>query len=496
MNEHTIGRVAIVGAGPGDPGLLTLAAARELAAAEVVFYDALASPAVLRHARPGADLRYVGKRAGSHALSQEEINTLLVSEARAGRRVVRLKGGDPFVFGRGGEEALALRDAGIPFVVVPGVTSAIAAPAYAGIPVTHRGVSTGFLVVTGSESSDEDSDVDWEAAARVPTLVILMGLASLDRNMERLRAAGKPPSTPAALVRWGTRTDQVVLTGTVADIAARARDANLSSPIVTIVGDVVGLAPHLAWFDPGPLAGTSVVVTRARAQASDLADRLEALGARVIEAPTISVCLRDDTPALLQALEGPWDWVVFTSQNAVDAAFAALARIGRDARAFAAARIAAVGAATEAALAGHGLRADFVPSRATGATLASELPGAAGARILFLASSLAGDALATALAARGAHVEQVTAYDNVSEPLDAERLREVTGADAITFTSASTARNLRQALGEQPLAPSTKLVSIGPQTSAAVREAFGRLDREAKEPSIEALVAAVRELLA
>lgn len=496
MSDWKIGRVAIVGAGPGDPGLLTLAAAREIAEADIVLYDALASPAILRHAKPGAEVRYVGKRAGAHALSQEEINALLVSEARAGKRVIRLKGGDPFVFGRGGEEALALRAAGIPYVIVPGVTSAIAAPAYAGIPVTHRGLSSGFLVVTGSDSGDEGADFDWDAAARAPTLVILMGVASLSRNMERLLAAGKPPATPVALVRWGTRTDQTVATGTIATIAACAEEAGITSPVVTVVGDVVDLAGKLAWFDPGPLAGRRVVVTRARARASDLASRLEALGAQVVEAPTIAVKLRDGEPALLDALQRPWDWVIFTSAEAVEAVFAALSQHGLDARALAGSRLATIGGATSSALAAHGLRTDFVPSRATGAALAAELPSAGDTEILYPASSLAGNGLAERLIERGARVLQVTAYENVFEPVDHERLREVAEAHAITFTSASTARNLRRALGNQPVAATTKLVSIGEQTSAAVRDAFGRVDREAAEPSLDALIAAVREVLA
>ncbi|MCC7363342.1 MAG: uroporphyrinogen-III C-methyltransferase [Dehalococcoidia bacterium] len=492
----TPGHVFIVGAGPGDPGLVTVAGVRAIGAADVVLYDALSAPALLRHARPGAELVYVGKRAGQHALPQEAIEALIVRRALEGATVCRLKGGDPFVFGRGGEEALACRRARVPFTVVPGVTSAIAAPAYAGVPVTHRDLAASFLVVTGNESGDDgETTIDWHAAARAETLVILMGVATLEANMARLVAAGLDPATPVACVRWGTRPDQEVLRGTVATIADEARRVGLKSPVVTVVGAVATLADELAWFEPGPLAGKRIVVTRARAQASDLAAMLEALGAYVVEAPVITVHPRPENIAT-DCVSGCWDWIVFTSANGVDAFFQALDGAGLDTRSLGGVKVAAVGEATAGALRARGVRPDFVPSRATSEMLAAELPRVHGARVYLPVSSLTDDRLSQALRKRGAHVDQVAAYENVPEALDAERLRGVLEADAVAFTSASTARNLRAALGDAELPAGARLVSIGAQTSASVREHFGRVDREAVEPTLDALVAAIREVLA
>ena len=486
----SIGRAWLVGAGPGDPGLLTLAGRDAIAGADVILYDALVAPAILRHAQPGAERIYVGKRAGAHALSQDVIEQLIVEHALAGKRVCRLKGGDPFVFGRGGEEALACRRAGVPFVIVPGISSALAGPAYAGIPVTHRRVAERFTVMTGREAGEEDSgDEPRDPAAE--TLVILMGMSTLTESLEQLVVDGRDPATPAAAVRWGTRTDQQVVRATLGTLAERAREAGLGSPAAIVVGNVVSLAEDLAWFTPGPLAGQSIVVTRSRAQAGTLSVSLEALGAHVVEAPVIRLKHRggDVLP------EGRWDWIVFTSANGVEAFFAALSDAGRDARSLAGTRIAAVGDATATALSARAVRPDFLPSRATGACLGAELPVADGERVLFPASMLADEGLAEALRARGASVEQAAFYDNVPEPLDAEALRETLEADAITFTSASTAQYLRQALGGAEISPATKLISIGPKTTEAVLAAFGRVDAEAAEPNLDALVAATREAL-
>lgn len=491
----TTGHAWIVGAGPGDPGLVTVAGARAIAGADLVLYDALVAPALLRGTKPGAELLYVGKRAGQHALPQERMNELLVEAALAGRKVVRLKGGDPFVFGRGSEEALACKAAGVPFTIVPGITSAIAAPAYAGIPVTHRGLSAGVHVITGSEAGDDGGSIDWDAAARAGTLVILMGVSTLGASMCSLALAGKAPETPVACVRWGTRPDQEVVRGTIGTIAEIAAEVGLQSPVVTVVGPVAALAEQLAWFAPGPLAGKRIVVTRARTQASSLAADFEALGAYVVEAPAIAVRYRPDDLTTDERVSSRWDWIAFTSANGVDAFFEALAGAGRDARALSTTKVAAVGEATAAALLARGIRPDFEPSRATGECLAAELPRVQGGRVLLPVSSLTDDRLAGGLRKRGALVEQVAAYDTVAEDLDEERRREVAEADAVTFTSASTARNLRAALGEAALPAGAKLVSIGAQTSAAVLEAFGRLDAEADEPSLEALVAATRKAL-
>ena len=494
MNDR--GHVWIVGAGPGDPGLLTVAGARALAAADVVLYDALAAPSLLREVRPNAELVYVGKRSGRHQLTQEAINVALVDHATAGKAVVRLKGGDPFVFGRGSEEALACRAAGVAFTVVPGISSALAAPAYAGIPVTHRGLASNFLVITGNDAGEGGDTVDWAAAARADTLIILMGVSSLAENMTRLVGASKPTGTPVACIRWGTRADQRVLRGTVGTIAELAREARLESPVVTVVGPVAALADELAWFEPGPLAGKRIVVTRARAQASDLATRFEALGAYVIEAPALRVALLPENITHDERVSSRWDWIVFTSQNGVDAFFTALALGGRDTRALGTTQIAAVGEATAERLAGHGVLPDFQPPRATSGALGDALPQVSGARILLPVSNLTDDRLAQSLRKRGAHIEQVVAYETHFEPLDDERRRQVLAADAITFTSASTARNLAEALGGAPLPATTKLVSIGAQTSDAVRAAFGRLDAQAEEPGLDSLIEATRQALA
>jgi uroporphyrinogen III methyltransferase/synthase len=488
------GRVFIVGAGPGDPGLLTLAAAKALAEADVVLYDALASPAVLRHARPGADVRYVGKRSRDHAYPQAELTELLVSLARGGKKVVRLKGGDPFIYGRGGEEARACREAGVPYTVIPGITSAIAAPAYAGIPLTYRGLAEHFLVVTG-HTADPLRTPDWELAARVHTLVILMGVETFASIAEALIAAGKDPETPAAAVRWGTRPDQQVVLATIGTLAEEMAGARLESPAVIVVGVVASLARELAWFTPGPLAGRRIVVTRARSQSSDLAAALEALGAYVVEAPVIGICSNASDTALQDAVSSHPDWLLFTSANAVAATFEALQARSLDARALAGAKLAAVGTATAHALRERGLVADFVPSKATSEALTAELPIERGEVAVLPASSLTGESVAAALRARGAAVTQVVAYTNVPQPLDAQQRREVLEADVITFTSASTARNLREALEGTPLAASTRLVSIGPQTSAAVIEAFGHVDREASSPALESLIEAVQAVL-
>ena len=494
--DASTGHVWLVGAGPGDPGLLTIAAARALSRADVVLYDALAPAAVLRHARPEARIEYVGKRAGAQILPQDEIESQMVAYAQEGLQVVRLKGGDPLVFGRGGEEALALKKAGVPFTIIPGITSALAALAYAGIPVTHRGLAASFMVVTGSEADDDEGGaVDWSAAARVDTLVVLMGMASLATIARRLMSAGRSGGTPAAVVRWGTRPDQQVVRATLASIAEASRRAGVSSPAVIVVGEVASLSEQLAWFVPGPLAGHSVVVTRARASSSSLAELLEALGARVIEAPAIAIQPRQD---LIddERVGSRWDWVVFGSQNAVDAFFEALLATGRDARSLGATKIAAVGQATARALAARGLIADFIPSRGTSEVLASELESVSGARIFLPVSNLTNQRLADALRRRGALVEQIIAYDTVHQPLSGAVLGDILQADAITFASGSAARNLRAALGEAQVRADARLISIGPEASKAVAGAFGRVDREAQEPSIDALVDAVAEELA
>lgn len=490
------GHVTIAGAGPGDPGLITVAAAKALAEAEVVIFDALANPILLRTTRPGAILIDAGKRSGDHTLSQREIEALIVSHARAGLRVLRLKGGDPFVFGRGGEEALACARAGIPFTIIPGVTSAIAAPAYAGIPVTHRGVARNFAVITG-DAGDEDAPGRWRSAAAADTVVILMGAATLEANMLALIAVGKPPSTPVACIQWGTHAKQRVVSGEVESIARIVTEARLGSPMVVVVGDVVRLAEEIGWHSVGPLAGRRIVVTRARDQASGLVALLEGLGADVIEAPVIRTTLVEPNPELVKAIESmaPGAWIVLASGRGVEALVAAVQSRGRDARSLAHLRIAAIGEATATALALFGIRADFVPKPSTSAALAAQLP-LDGGPVLILASNLSGEQLANGLRIRGASTRTVVGYLTGEETLDEPALELVHRADAITFTSSSTVVNLHRALAGHIVPPETRLLSIGPRTSATLKATFGRVDGVAREATIGALAATVVEALA
>ncbi|MCZ7529448.1 MAG: uroporphyrinogen-III C-methyltransferase [Acidimicrobiia bacterium] len=485
--------VALVGAGPGDPGLLTLRGAELLADAEAVVYDRLAAPALLDLAPPGAERIFVGKAPGDVAMTQDAINQTLVRLGAAGKRVVRLKGGDPFVFGRGGEEAQALERAGIEFEVVPGITSAISAPAYAGIPVTHRGLSTHVTVVTGHEDpAKERSDVDWEAlAAAGGTLVILMGVARLEEIAARLLAAGRSGDTPLAAVARGTRPDQQTRRSTLGEVAEGGLPA-LSSPAVIVVGEVAAL--DLSWFEKRPLHGRTVVVTRAREQSSGLRRRLETLGARVVELPTIQI---EDLPFELPELTG-YAWIVFTSANGVSAFFErGLTASGLDARALAGSKVAAIGPGTADALAQRGVIVDVTPERFVAESLLEALPAdGRGERVLIPRAEQARDVLPDGLAARGFGVDVLPVYRTTrAEPdaadLDAVRNGEV---DCVTFTSSSTVWNFRDAIGDLgDVTPD--VVSIGPVTSATAEQAGLPVTVEAAEHTIDGLVAAVCDLL-
>ncbi|HET7585126.1 MAG TPA: uroporphyrinogen-III C-methyltransferase [Gemmatimonadaceae bacterium] len=501
------GIVYLVGAGPGDPGLLTVRARELLDDCDAIVHDALVNadilPAPGSSRKEAPELHFVGKRGGAPSTPQEAITALLVELARAGKRVVRLKGGDPFVFGRGSEEAQALAAAGIPFEVVPGVTAGIAASAYAGIPVTHRGVSTSVTFVTGHEDPAKgESDTDWSALARAGgTLVLYMGVARLAPIMDALRAGGRPGSTPAAVVEWGTYPRQRTVTATVDTIAERAAAEGISAPAITIVGGVVALREEIAWWERRPLAGRRVIVTRARDQASVLVARLRALGAEVIEAPAIRVerVHGADVEHALGAL-GSFDWVVFTSQNAVVHFWEALRARGRDARAFAGARVAAVGPATADALIACGISADVLPER----FVAAELPAAmaaqgalTGARVLFPRGASARDTVPAALREMGATVLEACVYRTVpGDASDGEgtTLRAETQADLVTFTSSSTVRNYVERVGREH-ATRIPAVSIGPVTSATAREMGIPLHAEASEATIDALVDAVVRVL-
>jgi uroporphyrinogen III methyltransferase/synthase len=483
--------VYLVGAGPGDPGLLTVRGAELLRRAQVVVYDRLASPALLDLAPAAAERIDVGKAPGRVAMTQDQINEVLVERGRAGLEVVRLKGGDPFVFGRGGEEAEACRDGGVAFEVVPGITSAIAAAAYAGIPVTHRGLSTSVTIVTGHEDPAKGTtDTDWDALARAGgTIVVLMGAGRLTEIAKALMAGGRDGDTPVAAVRWGTRPEQRTVRGTLATID----QLGVEAPSAIVVGAVAGL--DLAWFESRPLFGRTIVVTRAREQASELRTRLEVLGAQVIELPSIALESMAFTLPTLDAFA----WLLFTSANGVDAFFdGGLVPAGLDARALAGLRVAAIGPGTADALARRGVRADLVPERFVAESLLEAFPDPErpGTRVLLARAETARDVLPEGLAARGYEVEVLPVYRTVPVAPDAADIARVRAGDvdAITFTSSSTVQNFCDATGAIA-DPQPAVISIGPVTSGTARELGLRVDAEADPHTIDGLVAAVLDAL-
>lgn len=501
------GVVYLVGAGPGDPGLLTVRGQKLLEQADAVVYDYLANPVLLDLCRSQAERIYVGKKAAHHAMTQEQINALLVERGRAGQRIVRLKGGDPFVFGRGGEECEALATAGIRFEVVPGITAAIAAPAYAGIPVTHRDLNSSFTFITGHEKEDEhrdpasrgreaaagSSDIDWSAVARLPCLAFYMGVKSLPRICAKLIEHGMDPSIPAATIRWGTRPQQRTVTATVATLAERVEAAQLAPPALTIIGQVVSLRDTLNWFERRPLFGKTVVVTRTRQQASTLSERLRELGAEVLEAPTIEIHPLADGSRVIGSLRaaasGEYDWLVLTSANAVTETRRQLFAAGLDTRALAGVKVAAVGEATASALRAElALQPDLVPPQAIAESLADALSAAdaiAGARFLLLRADIGRPLLLERLESGGAaRVDDVAIYETRIASALPPQLLEALGErqiEWVTFTSSSTAKNFTLLLGpdyHQRL-DGVKLASIGPVTTATLREL-------GLEPSVQA----------
>jgi uroporphyrinogen III methyltransferase / synthase len=485
------GSVILVGAGPGDPGLLTRRGEDALRAADVVVHDRLANPELLELAPPGAERISVGKAPGRVELDQEGINSLLVEHALAGRRVVRLKGGDPFVFGRGGEEAEALAAAGIAFEVVPGITSAIAAPAYAGIPVTHRGRSTHVTIVTGHEDPEKgEADVEWAALARAGgTLVILMGASRVGDIAAALIAGGLAPDTPVAAIRNGTRPDQTTVRATLGTVGA----ADVRAPSAIVVGDVAAL--ELAWFEARPLFGRRVVVTRAREQASELRSRLVELGASVMELPSIVI---ERMPVELPDLAA-YAWLVCTSANGVDALFdEGLASRGLDARALGNVRVAAIGPGTAAAFARHGISADLVPERFVAESLLDAFPdpSASRERVLLARAEVARDVLPAGLTSRGYVVDVLPVYRTRRAAPDAAAVTAVQSGDvdAVTFTSSSTVEGFCEVVGTLP-DPQPLVVSIGPVTSSTARSRGMRVDAEATEHTIDGLVAVLVDRL-
>ncbi len=488
--------VYLIGAGPGDPGLLTIRGKWALETADTVVYDRLAGERILSYANPEAELLYVGKSPQRHTLRQEEINALLVEKALEGRRVARLKGGDPFVFGRGGEEAEYLRQRGVPYEVVPGISSAIAAPAYAGIPLTHRDYTTAVGIFTGHEDPHKGmSDIPWAAAAQLKTAVFLMGMENLEGIVGELLRAGRSPGTPVALVRWGTRPEQETMTGTLSTIAAAAVQRGFSSPAVIVVGEVVNLRRELAWFEMRPLFGCRVVVTRSRTQASALSRQIEELGGEAYEFPCLRITPPADPEPLRRAVReaGSYQWLVFTSQNGVEAFFRVLREGKSDVRRLAGVRLAAIGPATAAALRERGLEPDLVPEEYRAERVAEGLLPllAPGDRVLLPRAAEAREVLPQQLREAGIRVNVVEAYRSVPDArpggmLDDLRHKLADGRiGALTFASSSTVRNFVAVVGKETGGALT--VCIGPITAATAREAGLTVDAVAEEYTIDGL---------
>lgn len=493
------GKVYIVGAGPGDPGLLTVKGMQCIRAADVVIYDHLVSDALLRHASPSARLIYAGKKGGDHALPQAEINELLLREAAEGNSVVRLKGGDPFIFGRGGEEAFVLARAGIPFEVVPGVTSAIAVPAYAGIPLTHRGHTSTVAFVTGHEDpSKAESDIDWDKLAGVGTIVFLMGMKNLSQILENLMRCGRDGDSPAALIRRGTMPDQETLTGSIKDIGEKARTRNFRPPAILVVGTVVSLRDELNWFERKPLFGKGIVITRPEDQAEELSRLLSEQGARIILFPTVRIVPPDswqDLDGCICRLED-YSWIVFTSANGVTFFFRRLAEQGGDVRDLKGIRICTIGPATAAAIERRGIRVDLMPDEffSEGVVRAFAGRNIAGKKILLPRAAEARDVIPAGLSGMGAEVEQIVVYRTVNSGRkkgELEGFIKEKKVDVITFTSSSTVKNFIEIMGPGELPEAIGIACIGPVTVAAAREAGMRVDIFQERYTIPSLVEAI-----
>ncbi len=499
------GKVYLIGAGPGDPGLITVRGRECIARAEVILYDHLANDTLLTFAPPGAELIYAGKVGGAHNREQWQINEMLVEKARAGKVVARLKGGDSFIFGRGGEECEALVAAGIPFEIVPGVTAGIGAPAYAGIPLTHRNFTTSVAFVTGHEHpGKETSEIDWERLSLGSgTIVFYMGMKNLPEIAANLVANGRSPQTPVALIRWGTRPEQEVLTGCLSDIAEKAAKAGFKPPAVTVVGEVVALREKLRWFDNRPLSGRSILVTRATDQAGEFSEILGGLGARVLECPTISLVPPTDYSELDLAIGSlaRFDWLIFTSANAVKFFFARLADLGRDTRSIGACRVCAVGPRTAAALLPFGVHADLVPEdyKGEGVVEAFRAMDVSGQRFLFPRGDKAREVIPAGLATLGGEVTSPVTYCNVmptAVPISVTEALEGKKIDCVTFTSSSTVQNFAAMLGENSflrLLAGVAVAAIGPVTARTCRELGLAIAIEPQEYTLAALSEAIMQ---
>ncbi|TAJ23348.1 MAG: uroporphyrinogen-III C-methyltransferase [Nitrospirae bacterium] len=500
----TSGKVYLVGAGPGDPSLLTLRGKECLEQADVVFYDYLANPVLLDHVPARAERIYVGRRGRGAYRDQCEINRLIVEKAKAGKAVVRLKGGDPFVFGRGGEEAEAVAAAGLSFEVVPGVTAAVAAPAYAGIPVTHRTMASTVTFVTGHEDPTKgDSSLEWPRLASANgTLVFLMGMKNLPAIVEHLTREGKPPDTPVALIRWGTRSTQRTVVGTLRDIVAKAEAARLEPPTTIVIGPVVRLREQLNWFETRPLFGKRILVTRAKEQAGELSQLLRSYGADPVECPTIQIVPPDSWSGLDEAIaELPrYQWLIFTSVNGVRPFMDRLRHQGLDVRALSGLKLCCIGPRTAEELARHGLQADLVPAefQAEGVIDGLKAAGIAGLRVLIPRAEVAREILPEQLRAAGAEVRVVTAYRTVLPSVDAERLKDLFRqgeVHVVTFASSSTVRNFcrlfASAAEMNALMAQSVVACIGPITAQTAAEAGLSVSIVPAESTMPALVQAI-----
>lgn len=501
--SNTYGTVYLIGAGPGDPGLLTLKAKACIETADVVVYDYLASPYLLDFASKDAEIIYVGKKGGDHTLTQDRINLLLVDKAKQGLNVARLKGGDPFVFGRGGEEAQILLGHGVSYEVVPGVTSAIAAPAYAGIPVTHREHTSFVSFITGHEDpTKKDSSMQWDVYAKSnATLVFLMGVKNLANIVKNLIAHGKASDTPVALVRWGTTTQQQTVTGTLETIVERVKEAGLKSPAIIIIGHVVSLREELAWFDQKPLFGKRIVITRARAQASNLVASLNRLGAHCIQIPTIKIVPPKDISPLKKAIVNiaDYDWLVFTSVNGVKFFFDTLFALGKDVRCLGHLRFACIGPVTKERLMDYGIISDILPETYRAESVVDAFSGIemSGKKVLLPRAKVARTILPEELSKMGADVDEITAYETILADEDKDELIHLLNdnqIDAVTFTSSSTVSNfvsLLDGYDVQKLLKPVCLASIGPITSDTARSLGLNPDIEADAYTIPGLVDAL-----
>lgn len=501
MSSENFGKIILVGAGPGDPGLLTLKGQKALAGADLIIYDRLANSELLAHAKKNAQFLYVGKDPTDSGDSQTTINQAMIEAAKSGKNVVRLKGGDPFVFGRGGEELQAIFEAGLFAEVVPGITSAIAAPAYSGIPITQRGLATSFTVVSGSEDPNKkESALDWEKLASIPgTLVLLMGLRKIKQITEQLIRHGKSSSTPISVTQWGTLHKQRAVFGELSNISEKVKNSGISSPAVIVIGPVVEMAKQISWFKQGPLAGKNILVTRSRNQASLLSQSLNELGANAIELATIeieNVAKNKELENSLKNIED-YSWAIFTSANAVESVFNFMHKLGMDSRIFKGIGVAAIGPATSSSLLTYGINADFIPKTFTVDSMAQEFKKMSleNQRVFLPQSDLAPETLRNSLVTSGALVDAIVTYKTIipkDEIISANSIITSGTLDMVTFTSSSTVSNLKAMLGgDMSLLKEIRIASIGPITSQTVRDLGFEVTAEAEESTIPGLVSAI-----